>query len=325
MFNFEFLYLICIGLGVAILIWELSSNKMDKLRGIYKNSKQQIRLVGKKGKRSLGKQIGKFRKRNLSLSMKDRKKSPYYMYSTVVSSALISLHLQAFTNPESIFILFTIASIVIGFVITLQLALVVRIATMVVLFLFFHALLMFFSRSVTMRRLHASMDAEDLLASNMESGIVEAVTNNISSIDSAIRPIFQDFLNDFKTNMSIEDCIIRLNMKLGPMFDSFCENALIHYQDNDPATLNAFKDNIKKNAKRRILLNKQEIQYKEAMFIYSICIAISVAFNFIVASMTGMGILYFTSLIGRTLLILFLIVIISGFIVSQLLYSGGVE
>lgn len=325
MFNFEFIYIICIVLGVIILIWEILSSKADKFKNIYNNSKRQINLVGKKGKRSIGKYIGKIRKRNLSLSMKDRKKSPYYLYSTVISSALISLHLQAFTNPESIFILISIASIVIGLIITLQLPIAVRIITIVVLFAFFHALLMFFSRSVTMRRLHASMDAEDLLSSNMESGIVEAVTNNIGSIDSSIRPIFQDFLNDFRTNMSIEDCIIRLNMKLGPMFDNFCENALIHYQDNDPATLNAFKDNIRKNAKRRILLNKQELSYREAMTIYSICIAISVAFNIIVASMTGMGIYYFTSLIGRTLLIMYFIVIVCGFIISQLLYSGGVE
>lgn len=313
-------------LALSFLVYELSLKYDVTNMKTTREIKAFPSAAKKKLYKPLGKHAGIMRKRLDNLNMRDRGKSYTYKYFSMMSSVISSLELQKFTNPESVLLLMALISVVVSIVLTIGLGMVVKVLTFFTCLVLLHAVLLFISHTSMLERMLAIMDAEDLLASNMEDGILVSVQKSLNSIDVKIRPIFSDFFTEAsKSTDGIELAMVNFNMRLGSSMNSFCENALTHYKDNDSTSLKYFKDGIEKNTKKRILINKQQYQYRINMMMYTICMCICIAFGVIASFIVGEGLAYYSSAAGRIVTIISAVFIIGGFVASQLIYFGGVD
>lgn len=314
---------ILILLFINELIMYISEHRVQKAEELRK--KKLTAKVREKIEKKLAKRFGIMRRSLENMDARSRKISPLYLYYTTMNTVIMSMGLRNVTNVESLFLFLVVVSIIIGIVVTFGLALKVTLMVIGVSLIVLHSVLFFIARSETMERAFALMDAEDMISSNMEDGVVEAVGKSLSSIDVRVRYLFEQFYNDVTgLGEQIDKALLRLNISIGPMYDSFCENALVYYKDNDPVVLQSFKEQMKRNTKRRIEMKKQQVAYKNNLILFFACVAITSLLVFTSVSLLGVGIEYLFSKVGRVTLIIGTCSQLLGFAASQIVYSGSV-
>lgn len=273
-----------------------------------------------------GKKIGNIRKHIENMSTNERKKSLIYKYYNMMNNILISLNIASITNPETLLLLITILSLIVSVILCTGLGLILTIICWITVFSITHSILYFFSRTETIARVNAMIDAEDILGSNMERGIIVAVSENIEALNPRIQPLFRDFLfNINRLKMPMDKALRLLNISLGPQMDKFCENSLTFYIDNDPVKLNDFRKQIQKNSKRRTALLKREKNFKNNLTLYVVGTGITIVFSFLAIGLIADYGEYISSYHGRVATIAGLIFGFLGFTLSQITYSGGVD
>lgn len=314
---------------VAVLI-SYVDEALRENRRLKKKPEKKIDLrktkTASKLKKFMQHRVGMLRRYIENLNSVERNKSLVYKYYSMMNNVIISLNLASSTNPESMLILIAVASLVISAVLCQGMGMILFSLFYVGVVAVIHSLLHYFSRTETLNRLFAIMDAEDLLGSNMERGIVIAITENINAINPKIQPIFNDFLFNLSgTNMDINKAIRLMNISLGPQMDSFCENSLLFYNDGDISKLNKFRAQIRKNSKRRIALRERQERFKSNMVLYIACIAITLMFGICSISLVGEPLEYLASYHGRLCTLISLISGFFGFALSQMTFAGGID
>lgn len=254
-----------------------------------------------------------------------RQKSVLYKYHYLMNVSIESLGLRNKSNVQTVAFTVVILSAVLSYILTIGMSAIVTVLLFATLVVFFHLFLVFLSRSMTIKRSIALMDAEDILCTSMEDGIQVSVEKNIKAMHPLVRYMFDELQTDIKIKVPIGTALDSLNTKAGPQFDSFCQTALNHYRDNDPVALLTFSDNIQRNAKRRIAIAKQQENYQKSMLYYAIGMAASAIFAVTMSTILGTGFQYFLTIHGRTCTVLGICTALLGFVASQIIFSGGVE
>lgn len=254
-----------------------------------------------------------------------REKSIVYKYHYLMNVSIESLGLRTKSNVQTVAFFIVSGSAILSYVLTIGMNSFIAFILFVTLVVFFHLLMVFLSRSMTIKRSMALMDAEDILCTSMEDGIQVAIDKNVKAIDPLVRYMFEEFQTDLKIKVPIGTALDSLNTKAGAQMDSFCQTALNHYRDNDPVVLLTFSDNIQRNAKRRIAIAQQQSNYGKCMLYYLIGMIATVIFAFTMVSIIGTGMAYFTTIHGRTCTVLGICTALLGFVASQIIFSGGVD
>lgn len=315
------------GLIAGVFSYELGLFIQDhKVERVQKAQKTKMTAKARaKIEKKLSRRFGLVRKHLENMDSHTRKYSPLFLYYTTMNDILISLNIRLATNVESLLLLIVCASVVTAFLLTISLGVKMYILVLLTLVCITHAILFFISRSETLERLIALMDAEDLVSSNMEDGVVEAVSKSLNSIDPRVRSLFEMFYNDVTgLGEQVDKALLRLNISVGPQYDSFCENALVFYKDNDPVVLQSFKEQMRRNTKRRIAIRKQQVTYRMNIMMFLLCILITLFMVFSSINILDVGDTYLLSGIGRTSMLFGTCIQLLGFAVSQIVYTGGV-
>lgn len=273
----------------------------------------------------LGITAGKYQDYIAMMNSYRRDKNIIYKYHFMMNVAIESLGLRNITNVQTVTFFILVGSAVATSLLTIGMNLAVSILLYITLVIFFHLLLVFVSRSRTIKRSIALMDAEDILCTSMEDGIQVAVDRNIKAIDPAVRYMFEEMRTEINLKEPMGTVLDNLNTKAGKQLDSFCQTAYNHYRDNDPIALTAFSDNILRNSKRRIAIAQQQANYSASLRWYFIGLLGCVIFVLVMVNVLGAGGGFFFTLHGRVATIVAICFLLLGFVASQIIFSGGVD
>ncbi len=108
------------------------------------------------------------------------------------------------------------------------------------------------------------MDAVDLLVSDINGGIYNAVLRYKDSFHPNIRPHFYEFIDNIQNKgFSFTQAMMVLNGKLGRNFDDFALKAVLFEDKADDTMDDIFSAMVEKNRQRRTLRYINNIKFKE--------------------------------------------------------------
>lgn len=111
------------------------------------------------------------------------------------------------------------------------------------------------------------MDSLDLICPSIESSIVAAIKNNMTSFDPKIRKHYQNFLLDISArDMSMREAMAELNKSLGPRFDEFARKAILFDDSGEEGMAEIFRDIVEINNFTRSINAKADLVYREINF-----------------------------------------------------------
>lgn len=130
------------------------------------------------------------------------------------------------------------------------------------------------------------MDAVDLLVSDVQGGIYNAVLRYKDSFHPNIKPYFMNFIDDIQNKgYSFRQSMIILNDKLGNNFTDFAQKAILYEEKADNTMDDIFSSIIELNRQRRTLRYINNIKFNELKM------------QFLVSLFMIMGYAIFTTLI----------------------------
>lgn len=112
---------------------------------------------------------------------------------------------------------------------------------------FFIALLATYiaTRTMHFNRIVSLMEAENMLCTSLNNGVVNAIKVNLDKFAPNIRQPFEIFL--LETPLGIPRALDNLNLRVGSVFDDFCNQAKIFETSGGEGYIKVFEFNIKSN------------------------------------------------------------------------------
>ena len=268
----------------------------------------------------------KTRRLNERMSDKQKRKSISYKYRVLVNDILLDLGWrQLNVSVEGL----TTSLILIDALISVPLFILVKnpilsIVLAPVIYATLLAILFSISRSKHRTRKAILIATEDLLCSSMSKGLDLAIKDNLSQLDPSVKDCFQQYIDDVDCNMPVLDAIDRLNDRLGSKFNDFCDKAKTMTINYQPGYEDSFLFNITHNAiESELDADIYEFASESNMDFFATVGLLAAFFGATTAMGEGAVEFYFRG-IGRVLLVLYFLSIVSVYIFTQIQISKRV-
>ncbi|NGM82819.1 hypothetical protein G5B47_10380 [Paenibacillus sp. 7124] len=195
-----------------------------------------------------------------------RKENIYAKYNRLVEGLILDFNmpftLESFTSILCICFAIVMLLIVL-FMKSVTLSVLITISIFIGLLTFF----VMQSRAIQAERLEQIMDAEDVICPLAREGVLVAikkVMENDEYISPALRPYFQQFIDNCENNgYSFKQAIQLLNRQLGPKFDNFAKKAIVFEYNERKGMADIFLDIVDENAVLREINMKKETIFRK--------------------------------------------------------------
>lgn len=108
------------------------------------------------------------------------------------------------------------------------------------------------------------MDAVDLIVTDIEGGVTNAIKRYQDSFHANIRPYFLTYLDDLQTRgSSFEVALQKLQESLGVSFYAFTQKALLFEKKGEKDMVYIFSDILELNRQKRILRERNKLKFNE--------------------------------------------------------------
>lgn len=315
-------------IALVLLLFNIYKVVKDALWFKKQAKRQQefLKLGISKSKHGAGKVIGKIQRHFSTMNPKERNKSKFYKYYHTMRTAIMSNGFDDYIGVEVLFIIILITSIIVTAILTAGLMVFLKVFVFIITLVALHTIILFISRAGMFDRVIQLMKAQDMLCSSMELGIVKAISDNVEYIDKSVRLPFENFItNHLQLRVSVDESLKALNAEVGSIYDAFCERANQHYLENDRELINGFRGLIADNNRKRDRMLRRKNIFDRCMMYYGLMMIASTAFVLFMAGMLGDLAQFFGSTTGRVSTIISISAGAIGFIISQMIYTGGVD
>ncbi|BCG58126.1 hypothetical protein [Paenibacillus sp. URB8-2] len=195
-----------------------------------------------------------------------RKENIYAKYNRLVEGLILDFNmpftLESFTSILCICFAIVMLLIVL-FMKSVTLSVLITVSIFIGLLTFF----VMQSRAIQAERLEQIMDAEDVICPLAREGVLVAikkVMENDEYISPALRPYFQQFIDNCENNgYSFKQAIQLLNRQLGPKFDNFAKKAIVFEYNERKGMADIFLDIVDENAVLREINMKKETIFRK--------------------------------------------------------------
>lgn len=239
----------------------------------------------------------------------EKRKSFRYKFYVFASRVIGDLGWDpAAITPELLFIWTTIATL---FLILLFSSIISNTLIKVMLFVtiqaWIYAIMYLLGRRRSIKRNRAIMDAEDLICQNITEIPAFTLRDVTPKVDKIIRQPFEKFVASyFASNQSFDEALLELNMAIGPRFNDLYTILLSLHNEGRPGMIDAFKDNIERNALARELNIEKEAEQAKQIKEFLICMGLLVATFFYTYFAFAAIAKFYSSLMGQVVILLYL-------------------
>ena len=254
----------------------------------------------------------------------ERLKSPRYKFYVFATRVIGDLGLDP-TNvtPELLFIWSSIGTL---FAIVLLSDIItntfIKILLFVVIQVWIYAIMYLMGRRRSTKRNKALMDAEDLICQNITNIPAFTIRDITPKVNKIIRQPFEKFVASyFASNQSFDDALMELNMALGPRFDDLCVLLLKLHNEGRAGMIDAFKDNIERNALARELNIEKEAEQSRQIKEFLACMGLLVATFFYTYFAFEAIANFYSSLVGQIIVLMYLSITVAVLCRVQLIQS----
>lgn len=175
-------------------------------------------------------------------------------------------------------------------------------------------------------RINATIEAENIICNNIESGVKVAVRNSITSFPKEVQPEFQDFLHELDDSTFITTALLNLNDKLGSAADKFISKCIKFELYEEHGTAGTFKDIVEMNTYKTQTRIKMARAFEQVMTEFKICAGMIIVFLVgVMAVYPFVRNFYLTTGIGQFILLCDLLLFIIEFVIITYLRAQDFE
>ena len=254
----------------------------------------------------------------------EKRKSFRYKFYVFASRVIGDLGLDtSYVTPELLFIWTSIGTL---FAILLLSKIITNTIIKVMLFIiiqvWIYAIMYLLGRRRSTKRNKALMDAEDLICQNISEIPAFTIRYVTPKVDKIIRQPFEKFVASyFASNQSFDEALMELNMSLGSRFDDLCTILLKLHNEGRPGMIDAFKDNIERNALARELNIEKEAEQSRQIKEFLACMGLLVGTFFYTYFAFEAIANFYSSLFGQVVILLYLSITVAVLCRVQLIQS----
>lgn len=165
-------------------------------------------------------------------------------------------------------------------------------------------------------RIEAVIAAENIIANNIEAGVLVAVKNNIEVMPDEVRGDFRDFIDNIEQkNFHVRVALLELNNALGSIADDFIKKCISFEMEEERGVVGIFKDVVEINNIKTELRTDMKRQFEAVTTEF--ILAVTIILVFLVGVILIYPIVrnfYLTTLPGQLLLLVDASIIIIEFV-----------
>lgn len=166
------------------------------------------------------------------------------------------------------------------------------------------------------QRIEAVIEAENIIANNIKDGVVVAVRNSLDLMPMKVRGDFKDFLDNIEhKNLHIRTALLELNNNLGSISDEFIKKCIVFEMEEEHGIVGMFKDVVEINNIKSEMRTDMKRKFEEVSMNFVIeVLMIFVFLGGILVIYPDIRNFYFTTVIGRIILAVDMLILILEFV-----------